>query len=130
MILGQITSKISKVENQYKRVARDSGNKKALSLINEVFSVEDSEWRGIGMIRKSGLSLNQKYSDLDAEKVFQIRTVKTRPDTYCICACVLKGIKTPFDCHSLAKTCTPEKPKGACMVSSEGTCAAYYKYRI
>ncbi|MBU1932843.1 MAG: hydrogenase formation protein HypD [Candidatus Omnitrophica bacterium] len=130
MILEQITSKISKVENQYKRVARDSGNKKALTLINEVFSVEDSEWRGIGMIRKSGLFLNKKYSDLDAEKVFPVKSVTTKPDAGCICGSILKGIKTPFDCPSFSKTCTPEKPKGACMVSSEGTCAAYYKYRI
>ncbi|MBU3912125.1 MAG: hydrogenase formation protein HypD [Candidatus Omnitrophica bacterium] len=130
MVLEQIRSKRPKVENQYTRVAKDSGNKKALALINEVFSVKDSEWRGIGTIRESGLFLNRKYSGFDAERVFSIKPVKTRPDTGCICGSILKGLKAPFDCPSFAKTCTPEKPKGACMVSSEGTCAAYYKHRI
>lgn len=129
MILEQIRSKKAKVENQYTRVAKDSGNKKALTLMHEVFSIKDSEWRGIGIIKKSGLSLNKKYSGFDAEAVFPVRPVKTRPDTGCICGSILKGIKSPFDCPSFAKTCTPEKPKGACMVSSEGTCAAYYRMR-
>ncbi|MFH1854613.1 MAG: hydrogenase formation protein HypD [Candidatus Omnitrophota bacterium] len=129
MILEQIRLKRVKVENQYTRVAKNSGNKKALALINEVFSIKDSEWRGIGTIRRSGLFLNSKYSGFDAEKVFPTRPLKTRPDTGCICGSILKGIKVPFDCPSFAKTCAPEKPKGACMVSSEGSCAAYYRYR-
>jgi len=129
MIVRQIKSKNKKVENQYKRVARKSGNKKALGLIREVFSIEDSEWRGIGNLPKSGMALNKRYSMFDADKAFPLPGIKTRPDTGCICGSVLKGIKTPLDCRLFAKRCTPERPAGACMVSSEGTCAAYYRYR-
>lgn len=130
MLVEQIRLKKAKVENQYKRVARDSGNKKALSLIDKVFRIGDSEWRGIGRIRKSGLFLNKSYSWFDAESSFVLPRIKTRPDSGCICGDVLKGVKTPFDCLLFARKCTPEKPQGACMVSSEGTCAAYYKSRI
>ncbi|MFC1667561.1 hydrogenase formation protein HypD [Candidatus Omnitrophota bacterium] len=129
MLIEQIRSKNRKVENQYRRVTRKSGNKKAIGLIDEVFSIKDSEWRGIGRIPKSGLSLRKEYIKFDAERAFSLPSIKTRPDTGCICGSVLKGIKTPFNCKLFAKKCTPNEPQGACMVSSEGTCAAYYRYR-
>lgn len=130
MILRQIKRGKAKVENQYRRVVRQSGNKKAINLMQEVFYIKDSEWRGMGVLPKSGLALNKKYRAFDAEKAFRLSAVTTRPDKGCICGSVLKGIKTPFDCRLFSKKCTPENPVGACMVSSEGTCAAYYRYII
>ena len=128
MLVKQVKSGKTKVENQYKRVVRSEGNKKALSLIDEVFLVEDSEWRGIGIIPKSGLGLNKAYSGFDARKVISLPEIKTKPDKGCICGNVLKGINTPLDCKLFGKHCNPTNPKGACMVSSEGTCAAYYRF--
>ena len=130
MLVEQIKSKKKKVENQYKRVVKKSGNKKALNLIDKVFSIKNSEWRGIGEFPKSGLAISRRYSMFDAENAFLLPTIKTRPDTGCICGSVLKGIKIPLDCKLFAKKCTPQNPRGACMVSSEGTCAAYYRYRL
>ncbi|MBU1061515.1 MAG: hydrogenase formation protein HypD [Candidatus Omnitrophica bacterium] len=130
MLIEQIRSKKSKVGNQYKRVVKKYGNKKALELIKEVFSPKDSEWRGIGILPQSGLALNKRYNMFDAEASFRLPGIKTRPDTGCICGSVLKGIKTPVDCKLFSKRCTPQTPVGSCMVSSEGTCAAYYKYRM
>ncbi len=129
MLVKQIESKRAKVENQYKRVVRRKGNEKALRLMDRVFSVQDTEWRGIGEIGKSGLKLNKDYSMFDPEKEFSLARIKTKPDVGCICGSVLKGAKVPFDCKLFGKKCTPEQPVGACMVSSEGTCAAYFKYR-
>ena len=129
MLVDQIIEKNPKVENQYKRVVKRHGNPKALAIIDTVFTPVDTEWRGIGMIPKSGLLLDKKYSVLDAEKEFSLPEIKTKPDVGCICGSVLKGIKTPLDCKLFGKKCIPENPVGACMVSSEGTCAAYYKYR-
>ncbi len=129
MIIEQVRLKKSNVENQYKRVVKLSGNKKAMALIDEVFSIEDSEWRGVGNIPKSGLALGKRYSMFDAEKNLDLPKVKTVPDKGCICGDVLKGIKTPFDCKLFSKKCTPLSPVGACMVSSEGACSAYYRYR-
>jgi len=129
MLIEQIRSKNKYVENQYKRVVKRSGNKKALDLMKEVFSIEDSEWRGIGTIPKSGLTLNKKYSVFNPENAFSLPPIKTTHDRGCICGNVLKGVKRPPDCKLFAKSCTPVTPVGACMVSSEGTCAAYYRYR-
>ncbi|MFA4990981.1 MAG: hydrogenase formation protein HypD [Candidatus Omnitrophota bacterium] len=129
MLVKQLKSGRSEVENQYARVVRRSGNRKALALMSRVFSEGDSEWRGMGIIPKSGLSVNKAYSDLDAGKVFRLPRVITRPDKGCVCGEVLKGIKTPRDCRLFGKSCTPENPRGACMVSGEGACAAYYRYR-
>lgn len=129
MLIRQVKAKTAKVENQYNRVVKFSGNIKALRLMDHVFSVNDSGWRGIGVIKNSGLILNKAYRDFDAEKNIDLPDVKTREDKRCICGSVLKGIKTPLDCALFSKKCTPENPYGACMVSSEGACAAYYRYR-
>ncbi len=130
MLIRQVKRKKAKVENQYNRVVKFSGNTKALRLMDEVFSVNDSDWRGIGVIKNSGLILSKGYRDFDAEKNIDFPEVKTSVDKGCICGSVLKGIKTPLDCALFYKKCTPENPYGACMVSSEGACAAYYKYSL
>nr|MBU1327555.1 hydrogenase formation protein HypD [Candidatus Omnitrophota bacterium] len=129
MLVRQVKLNMAKVENQYNRVVKAQGNVKALHLIDEVFSVNDSEWRGIGVILKSGLILKKSYADFDAEKNIDFPYIKTSVDKGCICGSVLKGIKTPLDCKLFSKKCNPSNPHGACMVSSEGTCAAYYRYR-
>ena len=128
MLIRQVKSKTAKVENQYSRVVKASGNIKALRIIDEVFSIKDSDWRGVGVIPKSGLALNDRYADFDAEKNINLPRVETMPDKGCICGSVLKGIKTPPECGKFSKKCNPENPYGACMVSSEGACAAYYRY--
>ena len=130
MLTKQITvKKTASLENQYKRVVRKEGNEKALSLINKVFDVTDSPWRGLGVLPKSGLSIEKAYSNFDAEKNIQCEIEKTKKNSECICGKVLTGTKNPYDCKLYSKTCTPENPIGPCMVSSEGTCAAYYKFK-
>ena len=129
MLVRQVKSKKAEVENQYNRVVKASGNVKALRLIEEVFSIKDSEWRGMGVIPKSGLILSRRYAGFDIEKNMDLPEPKTSRDKGCICGNVLKGIKTPLDCKLFSKKCNPDNPYGACMVSSEGACAAYYRYR-
>jgi len=116
------------VEIQYKRVVREGGNIKARKVLEEVFDIVDSEWRGLGVIRKSGLAIKEKYRDIDADFQFSIRVKKTKKRCGCICGDILKGKKIPPDCRMFGKLCTPENPLGPCMVSSEGSCAAYYRY--
>lgn len=119
------------LENQYSRVVKQSGNIVAVEKMYEVFEKCDSIWRGLGNIKDSGLCINSKYANFDAWRAFGLtQTVKEEYFEGCICGDVLKGIKKPPDCKMFGKVCTPENPVGACMVSSEGTCAAYYKYGI
>ncbi len=118
----------AKIENEYKRVVRPEGNRIAREMIDEVFEPTDSNWRGIGTIPDSGLKIRSRYSDFDAEKQIKVKVERTKENKACICGLVLKGVKEPTDCKLFRKVCTPETPVGACMVSSEGTCAAYYKY--
>jgi hydrogenase expression/formation protein HypD len=128
MILDQIIKNEPKVEIQYSRVVQAEGNPVALKIIFNVFETCDSEWRGIGIIPKSGLKLRDKYSKFDADKIFDVKVEPARENKGCLCGKVMQGIVTPLDCKLFAKVCTPENPIGACMVSSEGTCAAWYKY--
>lgn len=130
MLLKQILLKKPTVEIQYKRVVRYEGNKYAQYVLKEVFTESDSVWRGIGLIPKSGLKLSEKYERFNGEKIFNIDISYSKEPAGCKCGDVLKGIKIPTDCAFFGKKCTPEKPVGACMVSSEGTCAAYYKYEV
>jgi len=130
MLIKQITvKKTASLENQYKRVVRKEGNEKALSLINKVFDVKDSPWRGLGLLSKSGLSIKKAYAKFDAETNIVCEIEKTKEHPECLCGEVLCGTKRPYDCTLFAKTCSPENPVGPCMVSSEGTCAAYYKFK-
>ncbi len=130
MLVRQITEdKKHKVENQYRRVVRMGGNEKALSLMNKLFEIKDSEWRGLGLLPKSGLYIKNAYSEFDAEKKINVKVEKTKAHPKCICGEVLCGTKKPYECDLYGKLCTPENPIGPCMVSSEGTCAAYYKFK-
>lgn len=130
MILNQIQRGEGKIEIQYKRVVKENGNEKALRMLNEVFKPVDAEWRGLGNIPKSGLKIKKEYSEFDAEEAFPVEVEKPEENPACRCGDVLKGIANPEDCPLFRKICTPENPIGACMVSSEGTCSAWFKYKI
>jgi hydrogenase expression/formation protein HypD len=117
-----------KVVNEYKRVVRPEGNPAAVNKLYEVFEPCDAIWRGLGAISQSGLAVREKYVDFDAWKIFGISQGKGKEPAGCICPQVLTGKLTPDRCMHFGKDCLPESPVGACMVSSEGTCAAYYRY--
>lgn len=127
MLINQIENDKAEVQIQYKRVVKPEGNRIALERINEVFKVVDSNWRGIGNIPHSGLEIKDKYNQYNARK-FKVEIEETKEPRGCRCGEVLRGIITPPECPLFGEICTPEDPQGACMVSSEGTCAAYYKY--
>lgn len=118
------------VINEYKRAVRKEGNITALNYINEVFKVTDCNWRGIGMIPSSGFTLNDRYEKFDALKHFNIEGKTCEEKAGCICGEILKGRKIPSDCELFGGVCTEENPIGPCMVSSEGTCAAHFKYSV
>ncbi|MFA5859977.1 MAG: hydrogenase formation protein HypD [Elusimicrobiota bacterium] len=118
------------VENEYTRAVKPEGNRVALKILEKVFSPCDSNWRGLGIIQESGLEFSKIYRKYDAKAVFGIK-VDNRSEYInrgCICGEVIKGKKSPRQCVNLGKRCTPSMPLGPCMVSSEGSCAAYYKY--
>jgi hydrogenase expression/formation protein HypD len=129
MLADQIENGCQKVEVQYNRVVQNDGNKLAQQIMNEVFEPGDDLWRGLGMIPESGLKIREKFSLYDAEKQFSIEVPPSTEPKGCICGSILRGLKTPLDCGLFAKKCTPSDPVGACMVSGEGTCATYFKYR-
>ena len=128
MLVNQIENNRQEVAIQYKRVVKPEGNTKAKQLLKDVFELKDDWWRGLGILPKSGLQLREKYARFDAGKIFEVDIEKTVEPKGCICGEILKGLKTPKDCKLFAKTCTPQNPIGACMVSSEGSCHAFYKY--
>jgi len=127
MLVKQIEDDRAEVEVQYERAVKPEGNKIALDKINEVFEVVDSNWRGIGNIPHSGLEIKDKYGQFNARK-YEVEIEKTKEPKGCRCGDVLRGVIIPPECSLFRKVCTPENPQGACMVSTEGTCAAYYKY--
>jgi len=129
MCLKQLEQGRSDVENQYLRVVSREGNRVSTELIRSVFEVTDRKWRGIGKISGSGLMLKEKYSRFDAGKKFKVSTHEVEEPEICISGEVLRGNKKPVECAAFGKECTPEHPLGAPMVSSEGACAAYYRYR-
>lgn len=116
------------VEIQYSRCVQKEGNPKAQGVIGEVFAGADSVWRGVGEIPQSGLKIRDSYCSFDIEKNISVTVPPVKQNKKCICGAVLRGVKVPSDCKLFRKVCTPEDPQGACMVSSEGTCAAHYKY--
>jgi hydrogenase expression/formation protein HypD len=116
------------VENQYARSVRREGNLPARKLLSEVFVTIDRKWRGIGTIPSSGYGLTSSFSAFDAEKVFNVGEVEADESPLCIAGQVLQGLKKPHECSAFGKECTPERPLGAPMVSSEGACAAYYHF--
>lgn len=117
------------VQNAYGRVVTEKGNMPAQKMIYEIFQEGDQKWRGIGVIPQSGFILRDKYSEYDADLKFETGSIQTEEPEICIAGEILKGNKKPFECPAFAKECTPENPLGATMVSSEGACAAYYKYK-
>lgn len=128
MVVKQLENGEKKLENQYSRVVKPEGNPEAIKVINEVFETQDREWRGIGTIPMSGWEVKDTLAEFDANKKFAINIAKAPECAECIAGLVLKGIKKPYECSQFGKNCTPEKPLGAPMVSSEGACAAYFHY--
>lgn len=129
MAVTQLEAGQAKVENQYSRSVLVEGNPVAQRTMKEIFQVVPRMWRGIGEIPESGLGLRNEFAEFDAEKRFAFNPSAPRKETDCISGLVLQGIKVPSECRAFANRCTPETPMGAPMVSSEGVCAAYYRYR-
>ena len=129
MCVRQLEEGRFEVENQYSRSVRREGNLPARNAIREVFFVVDRKWRGVGEIPQSGFGLRDKYSDYDAEARFGVARLTAEEDSECISGSILRGIRKPHECPAFGVRCTPERPLGATMVSSEGACAAYFQYR-
>jgi len=117
------------VENRYARIVEQGGNQSAQSIIVDVFEITDRKWRGIGEIPMSGFRIRSTYAAFDAELKFAVGDIHTEEPEACISGVILQGLKRPHDCPAFGTTCTPMNPLGATMVSSEGACAAYYKYQ-
>jgi hydrogenase expression/formation protein HypD len=129
MVLRQLADARCEVENQYTRVVPYGGNEQALGVMSEVFELRPHfEWRGLGLISGSGLKLSESYADFDAELRYDVPGVRVADPKACQCGEVLKGVIKPWECKVFGTACTPERPIGTCMVSSEGACAAYYNY--
>jgi hydrogenase expression/formation protein HypD len=129
MLLRQLEAGEAKLENQYARSVSYQGNLRAQQVMTEVFEVADQKWRGIGQIPRSGLRMRDEYAAYDANRVFDLGEFSVDEPAECISAQVLQGLKKPTDCPAFGIRCTPENPLGAPMVSTEGACAAYYRYR-
>ena len=129
MLVKQLEAGEPQVEIQYRRVVSKEGNRIAQGLVQRVFRTADDSWRGLGTIPSSGLCLSDEYQEFDPGQHFTVIVPETVEPKGCICGNILRGLKTPGDCKNFAKECTPMNPMGACMVSSEGTCATWYKYR-
>lgn len=128
MLLKQLAAGEAKVEIAYKRGVMPTGNQTALKKIDDVFYPTDSEWRGIGVIPGTGMDVRDEYERFDSKKRVPVIPPEPRDIPGCQCGDVLRGVVLPFECRLFAKACTPENPIGPCMVSSEGSCAAYYRY--
>jgi hydrogenase expression/formation protein HypD len=129
MCVKQLEEGRAEVENQYSRVVRREGNLPALDVIGKVFTVTAREWRGMGEIPASGYGVSEEYADYDAARKFGVTSHPTVEETECLSGMILQGLKKPDECPHFGKRCTPENPMGATMVSNEGACAAYYRYR-
>lgn len=129
MALKQLEEGRAEVENQYARCVRRDGNQPAQQIIRDVFMIVPRKWRGIGQIPQSGLGLRDEYAAFDAEKRFGLTDYGVEENPACISGLVLQGMKKPYQCPAFGTLCTPEHPLGATMVSNEGACAAYYRYR-
>ncbi|MCA9628427.1 MAG: hydrogenase formation protein HypD [Myxococcales bacterium] len=129
MLVKQLVERRAQVENQYGRLARSDGNRAAREALAKVFVPRPHfEWRGLGSIEQSGLTFSEAYARFDAERRFDLPGLSVADPKACQCGEVLKGSLRPWDCKVFGTACTPETPIGACMVSSEGACAAYYNY--
>lgn len=128
MLIKQLEHGKHEVQNQYSRSVNTEGNKMAQKLMNEIFKVTDRQWRGIGLLRASGLAIKDEFTAFDAEKKFDLTKIKTEESTKCLSGAILQGLTKPDECTAFAKECLPSHPLGATMVSSEGACAAYYQF--
>ena len=129
MVVQQLESGRAEVENQYRRAVRREGNQPAQDLIKKVFKVVPRKWRGVGEIPQSGLGLADAYAAFDAEKKYGLADRHVEEPAECKSGLILQGLLKPHECPAFGTKCTPEHPLGATMVSSEGACAAYYRYR-
>ncbi len=129
MCIRQLEEGRAEVENQYARAVRREGNEPAQQIIRDVFQIIHRKWRGVGEIPQSGLGLREKYLEYDAELRFGVAGHPVEESSECISGLILQGLKKPYECPAFGARCTPEHPFGATMVSSEGACAAYYRYR-
>ncbi|MEO6802855.1 MAG: hydrogenase formation protein HypD [Granulicella sp.] len=128
MTVRQLEEGRAVVENEYSRILDRDGNTVAQKLVASVFEIADRKWRGIGTIPKSGYKLRWEFRDHDAEKIFDVKEIDTKEPEACISGKILRGIAKPHDCPAFGNICTPQRPLGATMVSTEGACAAYYAY--
>ena len=129
MVLAQLLDGRADIENQYRRLVKPEGNPAALTALTTVFELRPYfEWRGLGSIDHSGLQLTEEYARFDAEKKYAVPALSVADPKACQCGEVLKGVIKPWQCKVFGTACTPQRPIGACMVSSEGACAAYYNY--
>jgi hydrogenase expression/formation protein HypD len=128
MLVKQVESGEPKVEVQYRRAVTAKGNQTAKRIVDEVFEPRDDWWRGLGTLRDSGLGIRSAFARYDAEKQIEVKVEETIEPKGCICGEVLKGISSPLECKLFARICTPSSPVGACMVSNEGACQAFYRY--
>lgn len=129
MVVQQLEAGRAEVENQYSRSVRREGNRPAQALMKEVFRIIPRQWRGIGEIPKSGFGLREPYAEFDAAQRFGLSGHTVPEPAECTAGLILQGLRKPDQCPAFGKRCTPEHPLGATMVSSEGACAAYYRYR-
>jgi hydrogenase expression/formation protein HypD len=128
LLLRQRQEKRTAIEIQYSRAVKEEGNQRALAILNAVFEPVDARWRGLGVIPKSGLALRDAFKKMDAAQAYDLPYADKGDPPGCLCGEVLQGIYRPPDCTLFGTRCTPEDPIGPCMVSSEGSCAAYFKY--
>jgi hydrogenase expression/formation protein HypD len=127
-LVEQIETGRPALYNGYQRAVTFSGNEKAQKILEDVFETVDAKWRGIGTIPKSGHAIRKEFESFDAQKIFKLDVPESEDPRGCACGEILTGLKTPVECPLYKTVCTPEDPVGPCMVSSEGTCAAYFRY--
>jgi len=128
MLVNQHNQAMPKLENAYQRAVSNDGNIKAKQIMQQIFDTCDASWRGIGIIPNSGMKLKQQFHNFEAVIKFDINLPQNPEPKGCSCGEILMGIKTPEQCSLYKKVCTPVNPVGPCMVSSEGSCAAFYNY--
>jgi hydrogenase expression/formation protein HypD len=127
-LVTQVADGVPSLDNCYSRAVTELGNAKARAVMAQVFAPCEARWRGLGTIAGSGLAIRPELARFDAARRFKIAVVEMAPPKGCACGEILLGIRTPPQCPLFRKRCTPMDPVGPCMVSSEGTCAAYYRY--
>ena len=129
MLVRQVNEGRAEVENEFTRAVTEEGNLKARALMEDVFALRESfEWRGLGVLPRSALRIHERYAAFDAEARFGLVYAPVADHKACECGPILRGVKAPLDCKLFGTVCTPDTPMGACMVSSEGACAAHYTY--